>query len=33
MEKLISECSEIQLRVIIAETDGNEASYSDKIKG
>jgi 6-pyruvoyltetrahydropterin/6-carboxytetrahydropterin synthase len=33
MEKLISECSEIQLRVIIAETDGNEATYSDKIKG
>ena len=33
MEKLISECSELQLRVIIAETDGNEASYSEKIKG
>ena len=32
MEKLIYECSELQLRVTISETAGNEASYSDKIK-
>jgi len=32
MEKHIFEYSELQLRVTIAETTGNEASYSDKIK-
>ena len=33
MGKIISECSELPLKVTIAETTGNEASYSDKIKG